>query len=322
MNHLERALDQQNQFWKYLVNILASFVASGTIGSLPLVLVITYKTAKNAGATQPISHNLADLSVYGISPNLGLFLMMLPFVLSLLTMIYLLQPLHNRSFAEVVNGTKKIRWNRFFYAAGIWAILMFVYLIVDYSIDPSNYIFQFDFSNFIVLMFISLLLIPFQTTFEELMIRGYLGQAIGAWTKNRWLVILIPSIIFALLHSANPEVKEFGFWSVMPQYLIFGLIFGLITILSDGIELSMGIHAANNIFLSLVITNSSSVLQTPAVFNQQIIHPTKETLILTALGIIMVILLSKKYKFDFSVLNKKIQKEAVELESELNQQEL
>ncbi len=321
MNHLERALDQQNQFWKYLVNIVAAFVASNLIGAIPLVSVIAYKTAKSAGTIQPNPHNLADLSVYGISPNLGLFLMILPFVLGLLMMIYLLQPLHNRSFAEVVNGTKKIRWNRFFYAAGIWTVLMFVYLIVDYSIDPSNYIFQFDLSSFIVLMFISLLLIPFQTTFEELMFRGYLGQAIAAWTKNRWLVILIPAILFALLHSANPEVKEFGFWSVMPQYLIFGLIFGLITILSDGIELSMGIHAANNIFLSLFTTNSSSVLQTPAVFNQQIIHPTKETLILTALGIIMVILLTKKYKFDFSVLNKKIEKEVEELEPELEQQE-
>lgn len=321
MNHLERALDKQNQFWKYLVNAIAALIGANLIGSLPLVAIIIYKTIESGGTIQPNPHNIADFTVYGISPNLGLLLMIIPFILGLITMLLLFKPLHKRSFAEVVNGTNRIRWNRFFFAAGVWSVIMLTYLIVDYSIDSTNYVLQFDFSNFVVLTIISLLMIPFQTTFEELMFRGYLGQAIGAWTKNRWLVIFIPAILFALLHSANPEVKEFGFWSVMPQYLIFGLIFGLITVLSDGIELSMGVHAANNIFFSLFITNASSVLQTPAVFNQQIVHPNKETLLLSILGIVLVIILAKKYKFDFSVLNKKIEKAApVENESITDEQ--
>jgi membrane protease YdiL (CAAX protease family) len=40
--------------------------------------------------------------------------------------------------------------------------------------------------------------LPLQTTFEELMIRGYLAQGIGAWTKTRWMVIVI-SITFAVI---------------------------------------------------------------------------------------------------------------------------
>ena len=53
----------------------------------------------------------------------------------------------------------------------------------------------------------------------------------------------------------------------MPQYIVFGLIFGIITILDDGIEAAMGAHAANNIFLCIMVTNESSALQTPALYD-------------------------------------------------------
>lgn len=310
MKHLERALDHQNQFWKYLVNILAGLVASNIIGSLPLIAIIAYKTFQSGGSIAPNPNNIADLSVYGISSNLGLFLLMLPFVLALFTTIMLLKPLHKRSFSEVANGTQKIQWNKVFFAAGIWTILMAIFLVISYILDPSNFVFQFDFSKFIVLVLISFIFIPLQTTYEELVFRGYLGQAIGAWTKSRWLVIIIPALLFALMHAANPEVTKFGFWSVMPQYLLFGLLFGLITVLSDGIELSMGVHAANNIFLSLFITDSSSVLQTSAVFTQQSMNVNRDTIMLAIFGLILLFVVMKKYKLDFSILNSKIEVEA------------
>ncbi|MGB4415021.1 MAG: hypothetical protein WBI53_09075 [Paludibacter sp.] len=112
MKHLERALDGQNQFWKYLVNFLAAFIGGNLVGSIPLVIVIIVKTIEAGGAITPNPDNYADLTVFGITANLGLFLMMLPLVAGLFTCIALLRPLHNRSFAEVVNGTKQIRWQR------------------------------------------------------------------------------------------------------------------------------------------------------------------------------------------------------------------
>lgn len=315
MKHLERALDGQNQFWKYLVNFIVSFVSSNLIGAIPLVAVIAFKTYQNGGVIAPNPNNVADLSVYGISTNFGLLLLMIPFIFGLLSVILLLKPLHKRSLTEVVNGTMTIRWKRFFYGAGIWLLLSILYLIVDHTIiDPTNYVLQFDIKTFIPLVFISLILIPFQTTFEEILFRGYLGQALAGWTKNRWLVIIVPALLFGLMHITNPEVKEYGFWATMPQYVFFGLIFGLITVLDDGIELAMGVHAANNIFFSLFITNKSSVLQTAAVFNQQQMKPYKETLMLAVLGVILIFILAKKYHWNFGILNKKVESLETEVE--------
>ncbi|MCE5331279.1 MAG: CPBP family intramembrane metalloprotease [Bacteroidales bacterium] len=312
MKHLERALDGQNQFWKYLVNFLAAFIGGNLVGSIPLFIVIIVKTIEAGGAITPNPDNYADLTVFGISANLSLFLMMLPLVAGLFTCIALLRPLHNRSFAEVANGTKQIRWQRVFTGFGIWFLLYTLYLGISYAFNPDNFVFQFKISTFIPLLLISIFIIPLQTTFEELMFRGYLGQGIGAWTRNRWLVMTIPALLFGLMHSANPEVKEYGFWVTMPQYILFGLVFGLTTVLDDGIEISMGVHAANNIFAALFITNKSSVLQTPAVFNQLTVDAKMETLALLFMSVVLIVALTIIYKWDFKVLNKKVDKTQIQ----------
>lgn len=318
MKHLERALDGQNQFWKYLLNTVGVFIGAQTVGALPLMAVIAIKVAQSGGSITPNPANPADFSAYGISQNLAFVLMMLPFVVSLIVTILLFKPLHKRSLSEVINGTKQIRWKRYFTAFGVWFAITAIYFAIDYMLSPEVYKLQFDASKFIPLLLLSLLLIPIQATYEELVLRGYITQGIAAGTKNRWLAIIIPALLFGLLHSFNPEVKEYGFWVAMPQYVFFGLLFGFITIMDDGIELAMGAHTANNIFLCLFITNKSSALQTPAIFEQTTINPNKETIILVIIGSVAVWIFSKIYNWKFSVLNTKVEKEIIDLQTENN----
>ncbi len=309
MNHLERALDQQNQWWKYIVIILVGFVAANFIGALPLIVIITTRTLQGYTANP---ENVLDLSAYGIDLNIGLILMLLPFVVGLLIIIPLLKNLHKRSLSEVINGTKKIRWNRFFFSMGIWTLLMIASFAIEYLAFPQDFVLQFDPVKFSILLIISIVLIPFQTTFEEVIFRGYLMQGFAAWTKNRWLAIIIPAIAFGLMHSFNPEIDSYGFWLAMPQYILFGLIFGIMVVLDDGIETSMGAHAANNIFLCLIVTSKGSALQTYALFEQINIKPSiMDTVQLLVSGVILIVILGIKYKWEFSVLNKKIEVENV-----------
>ncbi|GHT79407.1 abortive infection protein [Bacteroidia bacterium] len=303
MKFLERALDGQNQFWKYVIVFLGGFLGGQIVGAIPLGIVIVLKTMAG-GVINP--ENVMDFTALGLSKNLGLFLMLLPTVVSLIFTILLIKSLHRRTFAETVNGRKKIRFNRFFMGVLVWGILMAIYLIGDYWANPQNYVLQFDWKAFIPLLLISVLFIPLQTTSEELLFRGYLAQGIAGWTKNRWLAVLIPGLLFGLLHISNPEVKEFGFWLAMPQYVFFGLLFGLIAVLDDGIELPMGMHAINNVFLSLFTTHSASALQTDAVFEIKSLDPAKDLVSLIIIGIACFAYFSVKYKWDIRVLNKKV----------------
>jgi membrane protease YdiL (CAAX protease family) len=306
MNHLENAFEGHNNWWRYLVLFLISLFGGQTIGGIPLFVVMFYKIIQSGGTIQPNPENMADLTVYGIDQNLGLFLMLLPFLASLIILFLLFKPLHHRNYKSIFNGNSAIRWKRFFMSAIIWALLSAIYLIVDYSLNSEAYVNNFNTGPFIILCLISIALIPFQASYEEVMFRGYLAQGIGVWTRNRFMVILIPSILFGLMHSLNPEVDTYGFWIVMPQYIFFGLLFGLLSVMDDGIELAMGAHTANNVFMSIFITSKSSVLQTPALFIQQNIDPVKDLFVLMAMGTVFVAVLSFLFKWNYKCLSVKI----------------
>ena len=307
MNFIERAFDRQNQWWKYLIIIIAGFFGGQLLGVIPLVVVMISKAIASGGAIAFNTENMADLTVFGISKNAGLLLLLLPFVVSLIITVWLIKVLHKRTFKETVNGTNKLRFGRIGVGFGVWVALIAVYSIGDYLINPDNFVLQFDVAKFIPLLLISFLIIPLQTTSEEILLRGYLTQGIAALTRSRLLAIILPGVIFGLLHSFNPEVKEFGFAIAMSQYITFGLLFGLVAVMDDGIELAIGMHAANNIFMSLFVTSKSSVLQTDAVFEQLNLNPMKDALSLIVVSIIAVVYFAYKYKWDFRILTKKIE---------------
>ena len=51
-----------------------------------------------------------------------------------------------------INGTGKIRWNRFFISAVVWLILSALYLFVYLKLDPSNFTINNKTSSLITLV--------------------------------------------------------------------------------------------------------------------------------------------------------------------------
>jgi len=100
------------------------------------------------------------------------------------------------------------------------------------------------------------------------------------------------------MHGLNPEVIQYGFLTMMPQYIFFGIVFAVLTMFDDGIELAIGAHAANNIFLSVLVTHEDMALQTPALYEQVQIYPWKDFggLVVQSLIFITIIALVFKWK--------------------------
>jgi len=134
-------------------------------------------------------------------------------------------------------------------------------------------------------------------------------QGFTAIFRNRWMPLIITSLFFGLMHSWNPEVKEFGFLQMMPQYVLFGLVFGTVTIIDDGVEIATGAHAANNVFLSIMVTNRSSTLQTPAMFEQHEIYPWIEFsgLLISSAAFLVILTMILKWQ-NFRILLEKIKR--------------
>lgn len=307
MKHLERALYGQNQIWRYIALFLIAFFGGQMIGGIPLVVVMLGKAFVAGDMSRITSGNFMDFSAYGISNNLALTLILLTFTAIFFTFALLVKPLHGRTLKETINGRKHIRWNRVWMGIIVWGILLIASLVVSLLISsPEDYEFRFNPSALIGLVLVVLILMPFQTSIEEILFRGYLAQGVGKWTRSRWWALIIPSVLFALMHSANPEVKEFGFWLMMPNYLLMGLLLGIISILDDGIELALGVHFINNALGSILFTFESSVLQTDALFMQHNIDPIRSLLEMAVLTVLALYIFKRIYKWDFGIINKKI----------------
>lgn len=287
--------------------IVAVLIASNTIGALPLLVALVVKSLSNPDVYSLLAANPNDYSVLGLNPNTLLVLMLFPFIAGLAAFVLLIKPLNSRTLKTTINGTGQIRWHKFFISGLVWLLLSAAYFFIYLKIDPSNFTLNNKTTSLILLSLISLLLIPFQAAFEEVLFRGYLMQGFSSIIKNRWFPLVMTSIFFGLMHAFNPEVKEYGFLTMIPQYIVFGLIFGIITIMDDGIEASMGAHTANNIFLCIMVTNKSSALQTPALYEQYNIFPWTEFAALVVIGIVFILILKVVFKWnDFSVLFRKI----------------
>lgn len=308
MVHLESGFKGRNSAWRYIIMFIAVLVASNTIGAIPLLIAIAAKAASNPTVITDLAVNPNDFSVIGLDPNVSFMMMLFPFVAGLAAFLVLVKPLHERTIMGTINGRKKFRWDRFFISGFIWILLSAIYLFIYIRVNPANFLFNPPVMNtLIILVVISLLLIPFQAAFEEVLFRGYLMQGFGVLFRNRWLPVITTSLFFGLMHAFNPEVKEFGFVTMMPQYILFGLIFGIVAVSDDGIESAIGAHTANNIFLCIMVTHRSSALQTAAVYEQLDIFPWLEFAALLITGILFIFILKLIFKWeDPSVLFRKI----------------
>jgi len=272
-------------------------IATNTVGAIPLLIGYISKAASDPSIVTDIAKNPNDLGVLGLDPNMGLFMMLFPFLIGLFTFMILVKPLNYRTFKVTVNGNGMFRWNRFFISALVWTILSAVYFFIYLKMDPSNFSLKNSSGTLIPLILISLVFIPFQAAFEEVLFRGYLMQGFAVILRNRWFPLLMTSVLFGLMHAFNPEVEEFGFFTMMPQYILFGLIFGIVTILDDGIEAAIGAHAANNAFLCIMVTHNSSALQTPAVYEQQNVYPLTEFAALLVTGMVFLVIMKMIFRW-------------------------
>jgi len=263
---LENVFRGKNEIGRWIAMPVIIIIVTQIIGLIPLGITIFLHLNDNPDL-MPDPENAFDFTAYDISPVSGLALMIIPFALGLITLLLLMKPIHERKMITVLTGSSTFRWKRFFWGGGVWLIMMAIYSVLIIATGLQKAELQFDPKTLIPLVIVSLLLMPFQTGFEETFFRGYLMQGFAKLFQNRWIPLLITAFIFGGLHYFYPEVKTFGLAVTMPQYIWFGIFFGLCTIMDDGLELALGVHTINKIFLSIFFTQQSSAIQTPALFS-------------------------------------------------------
>ncbi|WP_296316686.1 CPBP family intramembrane glutamic endopeptidase [Winogradskyella sp. UBA3174] len=257
MNYIQQAYKGLHEGWRYLAGtvIIILFVFAGQI---PFTVVALLE-AKNQGMNMLGLDESTIMSL--LEPNLNLFLMLLSFAVGLLGIFLVSKFLHKLSIKNLTTAREKIDWQRFWLIFFGWGILSSGLVLLDYYMSPEDYVWNFDLTNFLILAVIALALVPLQTSCEEYLFRGYLMQGIGIVAKNRWVPLIVTSVIFGMLHIANPEVDKLGY-VIMIYYIGTGFFLGIMTLMDDGLELALGFHAANNLFTALLVTADWTAFQT------------------------------------------------------------
>lgn len=257
---IEQAFKYKHDFWRYLVGSVIIFLAS-IVGQIPFSLVIISDVFKDG-------KNFFDLKQYEVmsvlEPNLNLFLLLLSFVFAFIGLLLALKLVHDQTLKSITTARKKVDWKRIMFAFLLWGSISVAMVFIDYSANPDKYVWNFQLQHFLILLVIVITLIPVQTSVEEWVFRGYLMQGFGWLAKNRCFPLLMTSLIFGVLHIANPEVEKLGY-GVLIFYIGTGLFLGIITLMDEGLELALGFHAANNLFTALLVTSDWTVLQTYSV---------------------------------------------------------
>ena len=89
-------------------------------------------------------------------------------------------------------------------------------------------------------------------------------QGLGILFRNRWVPLVVTSVIFGLMHLGNPEVEKLGY-GIMVFYIGTGFFLGIITLMDEGLELALGFHAANNLVTALLVTSEWTAFQTDSI---------------------------------------------------------
>lgn len=255
---IKQAFEVRHEWWRYLIGLCIVFIGWQVIGGIPLIAALLIEEgAEVLTLSQQEMMRVLD-------SNLSFFLLLLMFAVGLIALFLVIKYLHGQSIKHATTARKKIDWGRFFFGFGLIAFFTVVSVVIDYNLSPEDYIWNYKTVPFLILLLIGLIMVPLQTSFEEYLFRGYLMQGVGVLAKNRWVPLLVTSILFGSLHLANPEVDKLGY-IIMVYYIGTGLLLGIMTLMDDGLELALGFHAGNNLVGALLVTADWTAFQTNSI---------------------------------------------------------
>lgn len=264
-SYLAIAHQGKNDWWRYFLSVFLILFAWIILGGVISAVVAIFIFISNGIPLVEIELQLMDLLQ---NPSLESFIIInLQFITFILGIFLAVKVLHQRKFLSLVSADGKIDFSRLVAGFAVWFVMQLSLIAVNIILNPSNFAFTFEPSQWFPLLFAALILTPIQTSAEELFFRGYVIQGLSLITKRRLILIILSSILFMLPHFLNPEMQRGAVWMAL-FYFGFGVFTAVITLKDNRLELALGVHAANNLSL-LFVTSKDSVLPTKAIWTIQ-----------------------------------------------------
>jgi len=147
---------------------------------------------------------------------------------------------HRRPWRSLVAPDLSLDWRRLAIGGGVQFTILAGELALVHEL--TGWPWRFSMPAALPLFALAVFLIPLQAASEELLFRGYLTQALGRIARCRCLIAAAVGLVFGLLH-----LNTYGRLTV-PYFFLLSLIFSLVSLRDDRLELAIGGHAAMNLF--------------------------------------------------------------------------
>lgn len=190
-----------------------------------------------------------------------------------------------RPVIQLVTDRPRINWRRVGEGFGIWFGLSLLSGAIDYTLNRDAYRFSFSLAAFIPFAVVALLLLPIQTTAEELFFRGWIIQ----WARRlpTIAVVAISGAVFSLPHLGNPEAAGSEIPALI-AWFVLGAGWAYVSVRDRSIELAVGAHLANNLFAILLVGYDNAVLPTSSVLTTADLNLEGTAIALTVLMAIFI----------------------------------
>jgi len=268
---LNNVYDGKNNWWRYLITIFLSWIASNLIAAFFFVFLVFFYFIFTGN--QDINIIIDFIGSYDSNIIVFFEITFLVISFSLIFLYISVKFIHDRDFMSLINISRKydefsgkaislvnrIRWGLVLKGALIWLSFLLIILLISFSLNPEIFYLNLNIENFYLVIFLFLLAIPIQVLFEELFFRGYLIQGLSIKIKSPIIVILISSIIFSLGHILNGGSDPIFMITNIVDTFIVGMILCVATLATNGIEWAVGAHFANNFFAFLITSSEGSI---------------------------------------------------------------
>jgi len=182
-----------------------------------------------------------------------------------------------------------------------FSVGLLVTILIALILFVANYTYDLDFAMNAVVAFASLVVlvgIHMLLQAKEM----YLKSAYLKFNTSfqyKFTPLIITSLIFGLLHLANPEVGKLGY-TILFFYIGTGLFLGIITLMDEGMELALGFHAGNNLIGIILVTANWTAFQSESLL-KDVAEPSIGFEVFLPLLIvypIFYIIMAKMYKWN------------------------
>ncbi len=188
-----------------------------------------------------------------------------------------------RPFLSLIGPDLRFDWRRFGLGGGVWLVaILAVGLAAPFlplPLPEPGGTPSFDWS-LLPAALVALVVIPIQAGTEELLCRGWLTQLLGQAIRRRIVVALLVAVFFSLLHGI-------GSWVSFGYFMIASLAFSAISLRDGRLELAIGAHAMQNLFVLLVASQVADGGHKPSLLDA---HPADMPWAELPLGIAIAVL--------------------------------